>query len=164
MTALQPETVSFLESGCALIVGTLRPDGTPHAQRAWGLDVLTDAPDGTAPPLDAVAVVRLLVADDDPHPPVPASPIAITGTHVLTFRSLQLKGDVLDVVPAGERDRARAERYTAAFYDDVVHSDNTPRHLLERLTPDAFRTALVAVRELYDQTPGPDAGARVELR
>ena len=28
--------VAFLESGCSTIVGTVGPDGDPHAGRAWG--------------------------------------------------------------------------------------------------------------------------------
>ena len=38
----------FLESGCGLIVGLVRPDGVPFAIRAWGLDVL-DPSAGTDP-------------------------------------------------------------------------------------------------------------------
>src|SRR5688572_10016749 len=34
------EMTAFLQSGCSLIVGTVGPDGEPHAGRAWGLDVL----------------------------------------------------------------------------------------------------------------------------
>ena len=34
------EQTTFLESGCSLILGTVLPDGEPHAGRGWGLTVL----------------------------------------------------------------------------------------------------------------------------
>ncbi len=47
---------AFIESGCALLIGTVDGAGMPHAGRGWGLDVE-----------DPVAGrVRIVLAGDDP--------------------------------------------------------------------------------------------------
>jgi hypothetical protein len=145
----EPETVRFLEGGCALIVGTAA-GGVPRATRGWGLDVL----DGGA--------VRVLLSRDD-APPADhlraGMPIAITGADVRTLRSAQVKGRVLTTEPGTTADAERARRYHEAFFGDIVHTDGTPRALLERMMPSGYLSCAVAVDELYDQTPGPGAGA-----
>jgi hypothetical protein len=42
-----------------------------------------------------------------------------------------------------------------------MEMDWTPREVVDRLVPEDFVTATVAITELYDQTPGPQAGARM---
>ena len=41
---LADDTAALLEAGSALIVGTVAPDGEPHALRGWGADVLSRDP------------------------------------------------------------------------------------------------------------------------
>lgn len=149
-----PETVAFLESGCALIVGLVGGEGAPHATRGWGLTVL-DRHDGRVRLLvDAAdARARACIAD--------TGAVAITAAHVPTLRSLQLKGRSAAVEPATGADRARARAYCDAFFTDIEGTDGTPRSLPERLVPRDFVAVAVAVAECFDQTPGPGAGARV---
>lgn len=146
----EPQTTTFLESGCALIVGVVDPHGAPHASRGWGLDVLPE-----------VGAVRLLLdADDAPfvtHLEVGAR-LAITGADVRTLRSVQLKGRVLAVEPATPADDERVARFCEAFFTDIVETDGQPRTLLERLVPARYLACAMAVDQRYDQTPGPGAG------
>ena len=147
-------TAEFLEGGCALIVGTVGPDGEPYATRAWGVNllardlsvirVLLDATDGRA-------------LEDVRHD----GRIAITAADVATLRSIQLKGHCSGVEPGTDEDRARANRYANAFFADVEGTDGVPRRLLERLLPFDFAVCTVVIDELYDQTPGPGAGGRI---
>jgi hypothetical protein len=151
-----PETTTFLESGCALIVGTVSADGEPHAGRAWGLDVLEDG---------AVTRLRLLLDVDDARSiehAVEGGDIAITATSVRTLRSIQLKGRVGGPEVADPGDSARAQRYMDAFFADIVDTDGvrTPA-LLERFVPRGYLACTVEVHERFDQTPGPSAGLRV---
>jgi hypothetical protein len=148
---LDEDMVRFLQGGCALIVCTFDAEGAPYASRAWGLTVL--CADGGE---DAVRV-RLLVTPDV----LAQGRIAITATDVPTLRSLQLKGRVSDVEPMTDDDLAKSEQYTDDFYDDIVSTDHIPRDLLERARPREFLACIVAVEELFDQTPGPRAGASV---
>jgi hypothetical protein len=147
------ETVRFLQSGCGLIVGTVDAGGMPLASRGWGLDV--DAETMSA---------RLLLAADDAvlrQSLASTAPIAVTGASVRTLRSVQLKGSVGDVGPATDRDRARSCRYCDDFFGDIVAVDHIERAVTERLRPADLIVCRFAVDEVFDQTPGPAAGARL---
>lgn len=148
----------FVEGGCALIVGTVGPDGAPYASRGWGLQIRPDQRRS----------VRLLMNLDDPVTHANLSrvgdgggAIAVTGADVPTLQSFQVKGRVTHVEPAGDDDRARAEHYINHFFHDIEVTDGTPRRLLERLRPADFVTYTIEVDEVFDQTPGPAAGLPV---
>jgi hypothetical protein len=64
---------------------------------------------------------------------------------------------VVAVDEGGDAERAR--RYSDAFFADIVVTDGTPLALLERMLPTGYVSCTVAVDALYDQTPGPEAGA-----
>jgi hypothetical protein len=152
-----PETTSFLESGCALIVGTVAPDGEPYACRGWGLTVLT--PDRTE--------MRLLLdAEDDNtlNRLETTGLIAITAANVRTFRSIQLKGTAREREAATDADLRRVDDYCDQFFTDVVETDGTDRRYLERLRPNAYVAYTVHVSEVFDQTPGPAAGTSIGAR
>lgn len=144
----------FLEGGCALIVATVSPDGEPYATRAWGLDIV---------PGDPLRARVLLAADD--HRTIAhlggSGRIAVTGGDVRTLRSIQLKGRAVGIEPVRDKDRARAGRYLDEFFTAVVETDGTPRHTLERIIPLDYVVCTITVEEIYDQTPGPCAGASV---
>jgi hypothetical protein len=149
-----PETVALLESGCALTVGTVGPDGAPYASRGWGLVVL---PDG--------ARVRLVLEADDRTTLANLAgggAIAVTGCAVPTLRAVQLKGRAeAGPEPANAADVARADHFCELFFADVSQLEGTPVALLERLKPTAYAVCTVAVDEVFDQTPGPVAGSRL---
>jgi hypothetical protein len=152
------ETAAFLEGGCAIIVGSVAADGEPRANRGWGITVLPDA-------CDEALSVRLLLGTNDltlRENLEATGRIAITAGDVATLRSTQLKGRVVAIEDGSSEDRERATGYVKAFADDVVAVDRTPRELIVRMAPSEFFAVTVAVHELYDQTPGPGAGARLE--
>ncbi len=147
--ATDPDDVAFLESGCALIVGLVTPDGEPLATRAWGLRVLPGRR------------VRVLVAADEARVVVevaPGRPLALTATSVRTFRSLQLKGRVAAVEEPGEDDAVVAAAYLDAFLGDVEEIDGMPRGRVARMSATRLLAAVVDVDAAFDQTPGPAAG------
>ena len=145
------------ERGCALVVGTVAPDGSPYASRGWGL-TLTPATAGPVRLLldagDAVTLANLRREGD--------GRVAITGADVVTLRSFQLKGRVVAIEDADDADRAKVDRYCDDFFNDIEATDGTPRVLTERLRPAAYVAVTVEVEEAFDQTPGPGAGSRVE--
>ena len=159
----EPEMVAFLQSGCSTIIGTVDGDGVPHAGRTWGLDVLAPDAEGSEP---GVPLVRLLIDADDvltlQHLD-DGGAVAITAANVPTLRSVQLKGRSLGVDAAGESDVERAARYCDDFFTDVEQTDGTERALLVRLVPERFAVCHMRIDEVYDQTPGPGAGAPLEV-
>ncbi len=145
---------TLLESGCALLIGTVDCGGMPHATRGWGLDVLDPSKDR----------VRILLAGDDPvalDNLRSSGRIAVTGSNIATLRSIQAKGHVVSVEPANELDERRARRYFDAFSGDIENVDTTPRLLVERLVPAEYYACEAILDEWFDQTPGPTAGCRV---
>jgi hypothetical protein len=155
-TVLSPDQVALLGRGCALVVGVAAPDGSPYATRAWGA-VVHSADEGR---------VRLIVdpADRDRLASAPRGLIAVTATDVRNLRSVQLKGRVTGLEPAGPADLDRSSTYFDQFARDVYESDGTERWLFERFVPLAFAACEVTVDEVYDQTPGPSAGASLGAR
>jgi hypothetical protein len=149
---LDPETTAFLESGCALVIGAVASDGEPFATRGWGLTVIDGGP-----------IVRLLLDADDTRTVSGdgwSDLIAITAASVPTFQSTQLKGRIRGVEPASDDDRVRAARFCDEFFTDIAETDFTPRVILDRMEPEHYVACLVEVDEIFDQTPGPSAGAR----
>lgn len=149
------ETVAFLQSGCALIVGTVGNDGEPYAARAWGATILSED-DRT---------LRLVLDADDPVSLAHLAgggAVAITATDVRTLRSMQLKGRCVAIDPATEGDLLKAEQYRSDFFRDIVETDHTDPALPPRLTPSGYVACVVVIDELFDQTPGPTAGTRLD--
>jgi hypothetical protein len=145
----------FLEGGCAIIVGAVLDDGAPHATRGWGLTLLPGEP----------ARARLLLAADDSVGVAALTggrAIAVTAADVPSLRSVQVKGHSLGVTPGTDDDRARAARFADAFFGDIARTDGTDRRVLERIVPADYVACTFTIEELYDQTPGPGAGAVME--
>lgn len=159
---LTAEVQAHLEAGSAEVVGLVAPGGRPVATRGWGLDVL-DAEVGRVRLLmRAVDLVPLGLAAGDR----PDVPISVTASDVPTLFSVQLKGRLEAVDPPVETDPARVDRYCDGFLGDVVGVDRIRRDLMElwRPTGQALVACTILVEELFGQTPGPDAGARLASR
>ena len=146
-----PDAALRFAPGSALIAGTVDDDGAPYVTRAWGAMVLDDG--------DALRVY--VDADDTQLVPrlAPSARIAVTGGDVRTLASAQVKGRVRSVDDLTALDIATRERATEGFIRDVHETDHTPREMLERMVPERFVAVTLDVEELYDQTPGPKAGA-----
>jgi hypothetical protein len=156
---LEPDVIDLLESGCAMLVGLVTASNKPFATRGWGLEVL-----------DGGTRARVLVGSQDldrlgySNGGANSSMIAVTGCSVLTLRSTQIKGPIGTIGPADDDDMQRSLRYCNAFFDDVAVVDSIPRYLMERLIPPTLLACEFDIVEVYDQTPGPNAGAPVATR
>ena len=152
---ISSETTTFLEGGCATVVGTVSADGEPWATRGWGTVVT-----------DRTSRELRLILDADDEPTLAnlnaTGAIAITGAHPATSRSTQVKGVATRVEPANEADLVRHAQFCDDFFGIVEAVDGTPRASLERLVPARFVACTVHVKEVYDQTPGPVAGRPID--
>ena len=144
---------NFLEHGVSMHLGTrtakLEPNGarvTALAVEPGGEHIIVYVPD---------AQMAAVSADLATH-----APVAVACARPQDDRACQLKGSVVEVRPAG-----------AAEYDLVVRQWEGLRQQLETvgIPREATRTWVVwpstAVRvrvtAVFDQTPGPNAGARI---
>ena len=152
---LDADLVEFLESGCATIVGFVTADGAPFATRAWGTAVV-----GSDPPRLRVLLPAGSLATADRASATDFA-IALTGGDVRTLRSVQVKGTARDLQPPTAADLDRSRAYCDAFFGAVEETDGTPRSRMDRLRPVDLVACTVDVDEVYDQTPGPGAGARM---
>jgi hypothetical protein len=149
------DLVAFLESGCSTIVGLVTVGGAPYATRGWGIEVL-----GSEPPRIRLLVGAAAVAAAG-RTGADRFAIAVTGADVRTLRSVQLKGTAYGLEPVTDDDLEMSRRFCDAFFADVLEADDIPRSLMDRLVPTDMLACTVDVAEVYDQTPGPCAGARL---
>jgi hypothetical protein len=145
-------TTALLSSGHALVVAIGNPDRVPYATRGWALTVLPARP----------AQVRLVLSSDDGaqlQQLCGPRAIALTAGDPLTLHAVQFKGRAGEAEPATDADRAAVVRYCDGFFRAVQEADGTERYLLEQMVPRDFVACTVAIDEVFDQTPGPGAGA-----
>ena len=147
------DLAAFVRSGVAIVVATRDDDMTPEITRAWGADVVIDGASlticVTAPP---GSKTRANLEHN--------GAIAVNFTLPTTYRSAQMKGSVVDVHDPSPAELARVERHIELFVEQTEQvglSAAGARQLAER----NLLAVTIAVRELYDQTPGPNAGKRM---
>jgi len=142
---------AFLNEGLAVIVATCDERLRPEVSRGWGPAL---APDGTTLTLcvGAAADSRMRANLE------PGGTIAATFSLPTTYRTVQLKGPVLDVGEPGGEDLERADEHLAAFVGQVGRI-GIPAGRAPRLREPVLLAVRMEIRERYDQTPGPRAGA-----
>lgn len=141
----------MIDVGAGLVIGTVGADGAPRAERAWAVSVVD--PDTKR--------VRIVLGADDPVTVqnLANGPVALTGADVRTFDSVQFKGHVVAVEPPTSDDVAHVREHVDRFFAAVHATDGNPIELLRRMLPHEMVAVEMVVGELFDQTPGPDAGA-----
>jgi hypothetical protein len=150
-----PDVVAaeLLASRYSLVVALVGDDGVPYATRGWGLTVLEGQ----------TSRVRLILSMDDAAEVEAAGRdgrrIAVTAADPVTLHAVQMKGRAGVVEDATPADRATVTEYCDAFFGAVQEVDGSDRESLEQLVPPDFVACTVAIDELFDQTPGPGAGA-----
>jgi hypothetical protein len=144
---------AMVRAGTSLIVGTVGPDGTPRATRAWAARVV----DPTR------CRIRFVMAADDEVAVsnLGTGAVALTGAEVATLTSTQMKGRVVAVEEATDVDVSLMDEHSTAFFDAVNATDGNPVWLLRRLLPTTVVAVELEVDEVFDQSPGPAAGAPV---
>jgi hypothetical protein len=150
---IDPDIVELLESPCSLIVGTVDGDGLPDATRGWGALVL-DGGERIRLLLSANATTSLRNLENTHR-------IALTATDFLSLRSVQVKGVASAVELPTQADRARFHEFCEGCVATLHAIDDTPEALIWRFMPSGVVACIVTVADLFDQTPGPGAGARL---
>jgi hypothetical protein len=149
---IEPEVAAQLESPCSLLVGSVSPDGVPDATRGWGVQVL------------GPSRVRVLLAGNAERTLANVDgggPMALTTTNFRTLVSWQLKGHAAAVEAATPADRIRFDEFCAGCVRILHDLEGAPEELIARMIPAGIVACELEVEQVFDQTPGPQAGARV---
>lgn len=153
MTKISPELTELMESGVSILVGTRDAKLRPECVRAVGARIHAGGESLTVYLPEAVALRTLKNLDDNGQ-------VAVTFSRPIDHRTIQVKGTCLGVRPAGEEDRLLQEDYLAALREQL-QLVGLPRVVTRRMRWWPSVAVRVSVRELFQQTPGPQAGARL---
>jgi hypothetical protein len=147
------EVAAFVGLGVATIAATRSNALVPEITRGWG------------PAINAEAGTMELCLGLTEHAVTRANleangAIAVTCSLPTTYRSVQVKGTATRIgePDAGQLDRVA--RHLEAFVAETQAVGIAPA-LSRRLLQSHLLAVRLSVSELYDQTPGPTAGARL---
>jgi len=127
----------------------------PHVSRAWGVDLDEGGSRVTLILLDAQTHSLRRVLGETRR-------IAVNATNPVTLESLQFKGEVLEIAEPDAAARAEVDRRVAQFAEALVSIGFDPAKMIGLSHPGPARRVVVAVRDVFEQTPGPRAGKRLE--
>lgn len=142
--------------GRSVLVGTVDPSGWPATCRGVGLLLDEDRQGFTVyvPVATAAETVANLATNGR---------IAVSASEAVSHQSLQLKGRIRAVRIARD-DEAPLVRESVERYADVLDRVGLPRGVTRAMTCWPAFAIEVTVEAVFDQTPGPRAGALVRSR
>jgi hypothetical protein len=142
--------LAFVRSGVAVIAATRDGELRPEITRGWGPELSADGCELeiclSASP-DSKTLANLTSNGD----------FAATFSLPTTYRSIQIKGTARELGEPSAAALDRAAEHLSAFVEQAAQV-GIPPALGRRLAEHPFIAATIAVRELYDQTPGARAG------
>lgn len=144
--------MEFSEQGVSILVGTCSAALAPDCVRGVGVRVWPGACRLTVLVPVSTGATTLVNARENPR-------LAVTLSHMPTHRTIQIKGAVLAVRDGGDDERALAERYRERFAEQLafVGVGQGPRL---GIWPCAAID--VQISTVFNQTPGPAAGIRMQ--
>jgi hypothetical protein len=148
------ETLSrFIDCGVSVIVGTVDADGIPSCCR--GIAVTSK---------DAFETVTVYIPSATGQETIAniatTRRVAISCNHPLTHESIQIKGIARGVKLAAASEEAFVTSQLEAF-SDVLDAIGLPRRITRGTAHWPAFALEVSVEQLFDQTPGPKAGAAI---
>ena len=148
-----PDIRRFVDEGRSILIGTVDALGEPHCCRAVALTGNGDLSRITVyVPVDTAQQVVADVAT--------THRVAVVATQPLDHSTVQFKGSTRAVRLAGEDERelvaARMEQFA-----DILETIGVPRATTERVSRWPAYAIEMDVEAVFDQTPGPRAGAEV---
>ncbi len=143
----------LLLAGVATVVATRDERMRPSLQRGWALAVSDDGREVTV-------CVSAAPGSQTRENLEQNGAVAVTCSRPTTYRTVQFKGKVVAIRDITPEQRAGAEAHADALSREAGEL-GLPPDTGRRLFGSDLVAVTVAVAELYDQTPGPKAGARL---
>jgi hypothetical protein len=157
--AITAELKAFLESGVSVVVGTRDADLVPEISRAWGLQVSKDRKSiSLCAPLATSRKTLDNIADN--------RQMTVCCSLPTSYKTVQLKGQCIQNADPSRTDLAAVERHREAF-GRMNERIGFPRRRSETFWRSELVSSAVLVKlhfvpeQIFDQTPGPDAGSRL---
>lgn len=154
VTRVPEDIVEILEGGVSILVGTCDSEMRPDVARGVGASISRDRTELTVY-LHEVWGARAL-SNLRAH-----GEIAVGFSRPLDAFAMQLKGRCTRFLSPGEGDRSVVDRYQAT-YGEQLYMTGFPRSITRRFVFWPAVGVVLTVRDIFVQTPGPDAGKRLE--
>ena len=151
-TKIPEDLVEFLESGVSILVGTRNAKNEPEPMRSSGALVSKDR-EKLSLLFPSHATRSIANVEENGQ-------VAVCFSRMLDNYSIQVKGHAAEVRDGTEAERAIAERYRVA-YGEQLYMAGFPRSLTSRINVWPAKVVTFPVRDIFVQTPGPGAGARL---
>jgi hypothetical protein len=151
---ISPELASYLQSGLSIHVATRTASLAPHGARVWAVQVEDDSVHVIALVHESEAAALLDDLKSNGR-------MALGFSRVSDHRACQLKGAFAGSRAGAERDRSWLENQVGAFQRELA-SVGVPPALLAGSRTWPCVALRMRVQELFNQTPGPGAGERLE--
>jgi hypothetical protein len=155
--SIRAELKAFLESGVSVVVGTRDADLVPEITRAWGVLVSKDRK-------SISLCVPLATSQKTLDNLAGNGQITVCCSLPTSYKTVQLKGQCIGTAGPRRADLTAVERHREAFgrLNDRI---GFRRQRVETFWQRELETSPVLVtlrfvpEQIYDQTPGPDAGS-----
>jgi len=150
-----PQSIlDLLETGVSVMVGTRDASLMPECTRAWGIRVGAKRGTVTIFLSKTIAGKTLENLDDNGN-------IAVTCTRPTDHITCQLKGQVRNIKAVTNADRDVSRKWHREFMAELK-AIGVPSALSEAWITEPAVAVEIAVTEVFDQTPGPGAGRKLE--
>jgi len=155
--AISAELKAFLESGVSVVVGTRDADLVPEITRAWGLLVSKDRK-------SLSLCVPLATSHKTLDNLASNGQVALCCSLPTSYKTVQLKGQCIETTDPRRADLTAVERHREAF-GRLNARIGFPRQHSKTFWRRELETSPVLVKlrfvpeQIFDQTPGPDAGS-----
>lgn len=142
-----------LDPGMAILVATTDPQGAPWCCRGTALR----SDDGLA---SVTVYVPMATSQQIIQHVAITRRLAIAITHVIEHLSFQLKGQIR-TARAARDDEAAFVRSRLDAFADALDDIGVPRRISKTMAHWPAFALEMTVEDVFDQTPGPKAGARL---
>jgi hypothetical protein len=150
VAALDPALIEFLNSG--VVLGCASRDARLVPSSVWPIGIRVE-PGGE----EVTVFLPVATAGDVVTNLRDNRRIALVATAPVDHRSVQLKGQVLEIRPAGDDEQGQTDLYRAAL-GRTLEPLGVPRMFVLRLAHWPAHAVRFRVEHLFVQTPGPAAG------
>ncbi len=152
---LPDKLVEFLGGPVVMLVGARSEDLRPAISFAFGgvVDAGSDSITFFLPNVEGEAILRNLDQNGK---------VAFTVVEGISHETYQFKGKCIEARPVSEQERALQVSYREKMVPHYA-AKGVPERYFGRMVYDPSTAVTFRVEEIFDQTPGPGAGGKLDF-